>query len=420
MKKKRKKLFIIIPVAVAAIVLIVVGFIVIRKVSIRAYVQSVSDLDQSDYGSDISYQGEVYESAQQQIYADPDKSVAEVYVKEGDSVKKGDRLFKYDTTLLELDVQEKELSLKICQTALESEQNKLEKYKEIVPVVPTQPVTETEETGQTGQTQSPTSVTETAAPVEIETDETQQAETTYTPDEKNDMVADQEVAVKKAKNNVDSAQEDLDEAKKALEGAEVTANLSGTVKNIKSTDDTNDGQPFCTIQGDSGVTIKGAIGEFDIKNLKEGDKLTVSSYMSDTTTDAEIITISDYPLDSGSNSGGGNPNSSFYEFTAFMEQSDGFQVGEYVNITKYVEQSDDTVILPKKYVMSDSKGPYVFKDKDGTLVRQDVKTEKASSSDAIKITDGLNKDDLIAFPYLKNVRIGMLTTTENSVNIFGG
>ena len=417
MKKKHKKLFIIIPVAVVAAVLIVVGIIVIRKVSIRAYVQSVSDLDQSGYGSDISYEGMVYESAQQQIYADAEKSVAEVYVKEGDKVKKGDKIFRYDTTLLELDVQEKELSLKICQTALESEQIKLEKYKEIVPVEPTQPVTETE---QTGQTQSPTSVTETSAPVETEAEETQQVETTYTPDQKTDMVADQEVVVKKAQTSVDSAQEDLDEAKKALEGAEVTANLAGTVKSIKSNNDTNDGQPFCTIQGDSGVTIKGSIGEFDIKNLKEGDKLTVSSYMSDTTTDAEIITISDYPLDSGNYSGSGNPNSSFYEFTAFMEQSDGFQVGEYVNITKYVEQSDDTVIIPKMYVMTDSKGAYVLKDKDGALARQDVKTEKASSSDAIKITEGLTKDDLIAFPYLKNVKIGMLTTTENSVNIFGG
>ena len=170
MKKKRKKLFIIIPVAVVAVVLIVVGIIVIRKVSIKAYVQSVSDLDQSGYGSDISYEGMVYESAQQQIYADAEKSVAEVYVKQGDKVKKGDKLFRYDTTLLELDVQEKELSLKICQTALESEQIKLEKYKEIVPVEPTQPVTET---GETGQTQSPTSVTETPATFETEAEETQ-------------------------------------------------------------------------------------------------------------------------------------------------------------------------------------------------------------------------------------------------------
>lgn len=408
--KKLKKRLIIIGVCVVAVVGIVFGVIALNQNSRRAYVRPVSDLNMGYETGSQTFSGRVAESAQDKIFVSSDKKVDEVFVSKGETVKKGDKLFQYDTRLLELSLEEKQLTVNINETTLSNEKQKLENYQNIVPS--TEPPTEDPENEAT----SAADATEGEIPEGSaqESAEENSAEKTYTAQEKADLIADQQIAVSRAQTTLDSSKEDLTEAQQALDEAVVTAKMDGTVSNIQDPESVDYSSPFCIVVGNTGVTVKGYVGEFDYTDLHVGDKLNVSSYMNDNQTSGEVLSIGDYPTD-GQNGGSGNQNTSYYEFTAFVDRSDGFDIGEDVQITKdtYEEgEPSDVIMLSKAYVRTDSKGSYVLKDVDGKLQRQDVKTKKTSGSDSIQITEGLSMDDMIAFPYGSKGKEGLPTTTE--------
>lgn len=413
-KKKLKKALIISGVCLVLVIGITIGLIALNMNSRRAYVQRVSDLNMEWIASSQYYYGSVVESAQQKVFSSSEKKVDEVFVSKGDTVKKGDELFQYDTRLLELSLEEKKLTVSISETSLANEQQKLADYQNIVPVVPVETEAPTEPEVSDGATEAEEQETPVEEPVEE-----QPVEKTYTPAEKADMIAEQEIAVRRAQTQLNSAKEALAEAQKAMDETIVTAQLDGTVKDIQNPDEIDSTAPFCTIIGSTGVTIKGYIGEFDRSSLQIGDSLNVGSFMTEAMTTAEVLTISDYPADNmNSAAGNGNQNTSYYEFTAFMDQSDGFDIGEEVRISKVMEEgaNSDSIIISKAYVRTDSNGSYVLKDADGKLQRQDVKTVKYPEGDALLITEGLSPDDMIAFPYGSKGKPGLLTTTEEPQN----
>ena len=420
MKKKKnlKKRIIIGSVCAVLIAATVAGLLIARRLSGKALVTSVAMLDMGAYGSGESFSGTIYDSAQQNIFAGADKKVETVFVKEGDSVKKGDELFRYDTTLLELDVEEKQLSVNICETALTKEQNLLTQYQNIVPYV--EPVTEAVE-----ETVEDSTETELPEPSDedVSGDIVEEADTEehYTAQEKADKIAEQELAVRRAQNALDAAKQDLLEAQESLNNATVTSQLDGKITKIQDPESYDTSSAFCTIIGDSGVTVKGYIGELKRAELKPGDSLYVSSYFTGTGTEAEVLTVNDYPVEGqdGGYYGDGNPNSSYYEFTAFMDDAQGFEVGDSVEVTVMNDDAGSGMItLEKMYVRTDDNGTYVMKDVDGELKRQDVKTVKSGISDYIIVTDGLTYDDYIAFPYGSKAKEGTLTTTEEVFRLF--
>ena len=417
-KKKLKKLFVIIPVAVVLIAGIIVGLMIARKNSEKAYVMPVSENNNSWIVSMASYSGTVAESAQDNIQASGEDPVTEVFVKEGDQVKKGDKLFQYDAESLQIKVEEKQLSANYCQTLLDRQQKLLETYQNIVPYIPP----ETEEIIETAPDEEADTSEDQAVEEQPVEEEPQEASTekTCTPQEKADAITDQQLEVSKAKTALEKANEELKEAQKALENATVYAKIDGTVTKIGSPGIyTNASAPFCTIIGDTGVTVKGYLGEFDLKSLSVGDTLSVVSNMTGESSEAEILSINDYPTDNADTYyGSGNPNTSFYEFSAFIAESEGFDIGENVQITKQAEDFDSLIVLDQIFVRTDEKGSYVLKDQDGKLARQDVKTEKTSESQYLIITEGLTLDDMIAFPYGPLAKEGLLTTTEQKTGLF--
>ena len=76
-----------------------------------AKVALVSNMMDSYWGDDLELYGSITEGNVQNVMLDDEKLVEEVLVKEGDTVKKGDPLLKYDITALELDVKQKEFRI---------------------------------------------------------------------------------------------------------------------------------------------------------------------------------------------------------------------------------------------------------------------------------------------------------------------
>ena len=75
-----------------------------QKKNLVAEVIPVSSLNWGYYGEAETSYGMVTNDDAQEIYLEDSNDVEEVYVEEGDEVKEGDKLFKYDTTEIEIDI----------------------------------------------------------------------------------------------------------------------------------------------------------------------------------------------------------------------------------------------------------------------------------------------------------------------------
>ena len=75
-------------------------------------VYAVADIAQTDMWMDrAEYEGSVYAENLQAVYLSDTQQLKEIFVKEGDEVKKGDRLAAFDTTLSDLELDRKKIEV---------------------------------------------------------------------------------------------------------------------------------------------------------------------------------------------------------------------------------------------------------------------------------------------------------------------
>ena len=93
-------------------------------------VYAVSDFSMTNYWGDTSQtSGMVSTDKMQKIFLSDTQKVKNVYVEEGQSVKKGDKLLSYDTTLTSLDVERAQIAYEKQQLQLETAKKELERLK---------------------------------------------------------------------------------------------------------------------------------------------------------------------------------------------------------------------------------------------------------------------------------------------------
>lgn len=114
-----------------------------------AEVTPVSLMTDYYYGDTLELSGMISSGNIQNVMPDDSKLVEEVLVKEGDSVKKGDPLLKYDITALELDLKQKENAVAVADSDIKTANKELTKLKNLKsseampePPEPTSPPTE--------------------------------------------------------------------------------------------------------------------------------------------------------------------------------------------------------------------------------------------------------------------------------------
>ena len=212
------------------------------------------------------------------------------------------------------------------------------------------------------------------------------------------------------------AQLTLQENKELLNDGIVRAKKNGIVQLCEDIHSPpQDGSAMLTVASGNGYTIIGSISELLLNDFKVGDTISAYSWTSGTTCDAVIESIDTYPSDNSSYNGTGNPNVSYYEFQAYVEENTNLNPGEYLELTLDNSQdSSNSIWLSKAYVKNDGNAYYVFKEKNGKLVKQPVQIGRIVWGDTIEITSGLNDTDRIAFAYSKNAKEGTKTKNADS------
>lgn len=136
-KSKKWLKYIIIVAIILAIIAGIITFFVTRKKN-EVPVYSVSDVGNINYWENNSRtEGMIKEDKMQSVYLSSTQKVEKVMVKEGQKVKAGDALLKYNTTLSNLELERKNLDIKKAELELSNAQKELEKIKTYKPGEPT-------------------------------------------------------------------------------------------------------------------------------------------------------------------------------------------------------------------------------------------------------------------------------------------
>lgn len=206
----------------------------------------------------------------------------------------------------------------------------------------------------------------------------------------------------------------LETMQKTASDGIIYADVDGVVKTVGDADEyQQDGTAFLVVMGEDGLYVSGTISELLLGDVTVGTVVTANAWESGMTFDATITEISDYPA-SGNVWGDGNPNVSYYAYTAYIQDSQNLQNGEYVDLTISTNQSESGgLYIEKAYVREeDGKSYCMIADENGRLKKQYVTTGRSIYGSAVEIRSGLSEEDLIAFPYGKNAVEGVNVTEE--------
>ena len=131
MNKKLKRSFLAAGIVVGVCALVWGGLTLLRNGSRSAVkVYPVTGISMTDYWGDTTEtSGTVTMDKLQKVFLSQTQTSAQVYVTEGQTVKKGDRLLSYDSTLTELDVERARIALERLRLQQENTRKELQQLQ---------------------------------------------------------------------------------------------------------------------------------------------------------------------------------------------------------------------------------------------------------------------------------------------------
>ena len=457
-------------------------------------------------------QGVITTDKIQSVYISSTQKVTRIYVHEGDTVRAGDPLLAFDTTLTDLELERKNISVQKLQLELEDAKKNLAKvntYRILIPATPAEPGEEPElkplslpffRTGN-GQKKSPyvyiwndkcsfdTTFVDSILPqlpenydpqndappsvwavfevrdsdalegsierswamnlwrtasggVEFriqeasgnydgsqyeEADEPTQPGSTVPAFSREELISMR----REAQNKITELELELEKAKLDYDTLQfeknngmVTSKIDGVVKAVRDPDQALAEQmPAILVSGGGGYYVTGAMSEAELEAIHVGDTVSVMSWQTYSQTDAQIISISEYPVKEGNGYthwSEGNSNSSLYPFTVYLDEDTPVREGEYVNITYNPFGSGASgLFLDSMFIRREGGQSFVFvRDASGKLEKREIPTERSLWGSYIQVLGGLTPEDYIAFPYGRNLREGAKTAVASSETLY--
>ena len=237
-----------------------------------------------------------------------------------------------------------------------------------------------------------------------------------------------EDAIKIQQNKVESLKLDIRESKLNIEKLEkkvkkevIYSKLDGTVAKVGDPATTaSDGSDFMTIKSKEGFYVKGTVSELMLDQIKEGTILNCSGQSGD--FEAEVVDVSEYPVSGDNYSGNGNPNVSYYSYTATISDK-SVKVSDddyWLTITLQSDTQSKGIVLDRAFVRSENGNSYVYKDDNGVLKKQKlIVGGNVNGGYSVLVTGGITRDDKIAFPYGDTVKEGAKTQEVSVDELYG-
>ena len=340
------------------------------------YVQKVSTIIGSSY-TENRYSGVVESSETVDINQDGNKSITDMYVKAGQKVSKGDKLFSYDTTEAANSIAQKKLDIEAQNNEIQAQNNTIADYKA--------------ELNKGGDK------------VEIQA-----------------RINDASYAIRQAQNTIKATQTEIEQLNKQIENSTVLSTIDGIIKEVNKdggTDESGNQKPLVSITQTTDFRVKGSISEMG--TISEGTSVIVRSRVNeDQIYKGTVTKVETDPQSNSNNNFNGADSSesaSKYPFYVSLDNNKGLMLGQHVYIEANNGQSTKKkgIWLDASFIVSDDNGnSHVWVSERGKLKKRKVELGKTDEETfATKIKSGLSVDDYIAWAD-DSYSEGMKTTTE--------
>ena len=503
------------------------GILLARKNAKEVPVYPVTDVGMTEYWGDGSQMdGEVRTDKLQNVYLSETQKITKINVKEGQTVKKGDKLLEYDTTLSSIELERKKIDVQRQQLNLEQAKKELERLRKLKPytppVIPVEPdpipdpdpepepdpeptPTPVPDPGEAveppyllsgagtredpeiwlwdaGLTFSKVRITEmmgerselcavfevrkenrtkgellsrweavfslseegeliwqvlgTGSPKDEkqeelkvtarspEVEEIAYADSAvmetavyepvyegeqYTASELNEMRKEQEKQVKELDLSYRMAEVALKKLEKEFSDGAVYASVDGAVTAVLDEETARaEGSPIITVSGsEGGYVIRCAVSELQKEDIQIGSEVTIQSWESGETVPGTVSQIEDVPYEQGYYYGGGNMNASMYPMLIRADAQANFKEYEYVSVQLGGGEEQSGLYVEMPFILTEGAQHFVYvRGEDERLEKREIQTGAHIWGSYLEILSGLDAEELIAFPYGKNIKEG--------------
>ena len=350
------------------------------------YVSTVSSLTETSSGTQNRYAGVVEPQETVEVKLESNRVVKDVKVSVGQEIAAGTPLFEYDASASQDDLEQAQLELDQLKNdvlSLQEQLSTLEKEKK-------------------------------TAGADNQLSYTIQIQQT-------------KMDIKKNEYSQKSKTKDIEKLQSAAANTVITSEIAGVVKSIDTSKleegssgvssdldagGSGEGSAFITILGTGNYRVKGTINEQNIQSIVEGTPVIIRSRVDSSVTWSGTMGTVDMenPITNNNSAvyigaAGGEETqttSSSYPFYVNLDNADGLMLGQHVYIEMDYGQEDrkDGLWLDAFYIVDADTEPYVWMSDDrDQLVKQPVSLgEYDAELDKYEITEGLEKEDCIAFP----------------------
>lgn len=235
------------------------------------------------------------------------------------------------------------------------------------------------------------------------------------------MRNEQEKTIKDLEFDIKMAEANYKIALTEVNDGNVYAKIDGTVVSVLTEEEAKmDYQPIVKVSGGGGFYVQGSVSELEKANMQIGQEVTVNDWNTGMTYTGVVQSIGDFPSSENYWSGVGNPNASYYPFTVFIEEDADLQEGRYVSVMYSTATSEHGIYLQNPFLRTEQGKSYVYvMGEDGRLEQRFVTTGKALWGSYMEILSGLSEEDLVAFPYGKNVKPGANAQEGEMSDLYG-
>ena len=352
----------------------------------KVYVETVGSLTAADSGSQSRYSGVVEAQETWDVNKDSDREIKEVFVKKGDMVEEGAKLFEYDMDEVAAEIQQAQLELEGMQndiTNLQSQINQLTKERNSV-----------------------------SADEKFE----------YTAD-----IQEKQNSIKQTEYNIESKKAEIQKKQESMDKAVVTSKIAGVVKSINEsgTDMMGESAAYMTILAVGDYRVKGTVSETNVQFLSEEQPVILRSRIDEEQTWAGKISKIDTQNEEQNNnsdmyyddSSGGAEKATKYPFYVALESTEGLMMGQhlFIELDQGQTEQKEGIWLFEAYIVQEEESAYVWADNGkNRLEKREVELgEYDENLGAYEIVSGLSEEDAIAFP-MEGLYEGVATVTDIS------
>lgn len=359
-------------------------------------VERAGDLARAAAASD-KFAGVVVSENAVEITRDMDKTIKEVYVEVGDSVRLNEKLFSYDSDALSLTVDKQELEMDKLEQEIKDLKSQISSLESEIKKLTSKSDANTKATKE----------------LELRTVNADLAQAEY---------------------DKSALQTEINYNRKMVQNADVRSPIKGVVRSINE-----NGDPFIVIQQAGAYQIKGVLNELSLNaGIMEGVGVTILSRTDETRYWTGVVTLVDYNSTSSNEydsmygyvTDSGLNTSTSYPFYITLDSTDGLLLGQHVYIQiSAAGVQDDLLRIPEGYVTDVSLSPETA-DTIGKVWGVDPETGNLTQIEVILgeydptygtyvILSGITADDYLADPADPNCKAGAPTFLRNELEYAG-